>query len=68
MTPGVFEGVHFSVQDGAAALHPAVVAATDDSPVVNEDGADRDSSLSEPCLGLFDGRRHEWIRRVHGVS
>jgi hypothetical protein len=41
----VLEGVHLRVQDGAAALHAAVVAAAYDLAVEHEHGADRDAAF-----------------------
>ena len=43
--PRVLEAVHLGVQDRAAALDAAIVAAADDPPVDHEHRADRDAAL-----------------------
>src|SRR5262249_55998171 len=45
---GVLQGVHLPVEYRAAILHAAVVPPTDDLPLVDEDGADRDTPLGQP--------------------
>src|SRR5690606_39817354 len=47
--PAAFEAVHFGVQNGAAALHSAIVPATDNLVVNHEHGPDGDASLGKPA-------------------
>ncbi|MNR29665.1 hypothetical protein D3C85_1470660 [compost metagenome] len=65
LAPGVFQGVHFAVQDRAALLHAAVMAASDDPVVVHQYRTDRYAALITALLGLFDGCLHE---RIHGLG
>ncbi len=51
----IFNGIHFSVEDGAAALDSAIVPPSDDLTVVHEHGADGDASLTQAETGFFDG-------------
>ena len=37
LAAGIFQRVHFAVQDSAALLHPAIVSAADNTTVVNND-------------------------------
>ncbi len=53
------------MEDGAGALHPSVVAATDDLAVDDQHGADGDAAVGETCLGFGDGGGEELVVR-HG--
>ena len=43
------------MQDGAALLYPAVMAAADDLAVMNQHRADGDTAFSQALAGFFDG-------------
>jgi hypothetical protein len=62
---GVFQGVHFSVQDRTAALHAAIVATADDLAAMDDDGTNGNAPLGEARFGFGNGRGHEWI---HGLD
>ena len=50
---GVLEGIHFAVQNGAAALHPAVVTASDDLALMHKDRTDRDTAFGLARFRLY---------------
>ena len=43
-TPGVLEAIHFCMQDGTAALYPAIVPARRDVPIDDQDRTDRNAT------------------------
>src|SRR5262252_8234070 len=61
---GVLQGVHLPVEYRAAILHAAVVPPTDDLPLVDEDGADRDAPLGQPDRRLGDGALQKFVHRL----
>ena len=67
MTAGVFQRVHFAVQDGAAILHAAVVATTDDLVAVHDHRADGDATFRQPLAGFLDRGLKKWISGCHGL-
>ena len=50
---GIFQGVHLAVQDDTAFLHTAIVAASDNFSVVDQDRADRNASFVSAQHGFF---------------
>src|SRR5439155_26601657 len=64
LPPGIFERIHFAMQNDAAILHAPIVSSANDLPPMNEDRPNRDSSLSSALLGLFDRRLHEFIHEI----
>src|SRR6185503_9706391 len=59
--PGMLQGVHLRVQDGAAALHALVVAAAENPRLMNDDRSDGDSAVARAPLGLVDGGAQELV-------
>src|SRR5699024_3576804 len=53
LTPSIFQGVHFSVENGAAALDTTVVAATKDAVLVYEDRPYRYTAFGQPKTGFL---------------
>ena len=60
--PCSLEGIHLPVQDRAPLLHAAVMAAAHDHTFMHDDRSDRDASLGQPSLRLFDCCLH---KRIH---
>ncbi len=52
LAAGVFEGIHFTMEDGAIFLNAAVVAPPEDFSLVDEDAADGDAAFSESKAGF----------------
>ena len=63
VAPRVLERVHLAVQDRAALLHAAVVAAADDASLVHDHRTDRDAAFGEARLRFVDRGLEE---RIHG--
>ena len=57
----LLEGIHLSMEDGAAALNAPVVPAPDDAAVMHEDRADRNATLVLAGSRLVDRRLHEFV-------
>jgi len=53
--------IHLAVQDGAAALHAAVVTTADDLALMHQDRTDRNAAFGQACFRLRDGNSHEGI-------
>src|SRR5206468_764621 len=49
------EGVHFRVQNGTPCLDPTIVAAPEDSALMDQDRADRNTALRQPLARLVEG-------------
>src|SRR6266545_4309749 len=61
LAAGVFERIHLAMQHRAAVLHSAVVTATDDLALSNDDRADRNAALAQALLGFGDGGGQERV-------
>ena len=61
---GVFQAVHLGVQDGAAVLHAAVVAAADDAAIDDQHRADRNTPLGQPLPGFVDRDLQEGVHDI----
>src|SRR5215831_10195440 len=55
LAAGVFQGVHFSVQDSAAFLHTPVMAAANDLSLVYHYGANGNATFRQSLAGFFNG-------------
>ncbi|MOA51241.1 hypothetical protein D3C78_1743620 [compost metagenome] len=67
LTAGIFQGVHLAMQDGAAVLHPAIMAAANDLAIVHQHRADRNTPLLEPLAGfVYGGLQESGSALVHG--
>lgn len=62
-TPGVFQGIHFPMEDGAAILDAAVAAPADDFPIMDEDATDGNAPLAEAGHRLVNRGLQKY---VHG--
>src|SRR5271165_5395381 len=58
---GVFQAVHFRMMNDAAALHPLVVAASNDSALANQHRTDGNAALRQAFPGLGDRGLEEGI-------
>src|SRR5438552_11795530 len=58
---GVLQSVHLAVEHRAPALHPPIVAASEDATVVHQHRADGDTALGQTTLGLFDRDSKELV-------
>jgi hypothetical protein len=61
----VFEGIHFTVENGAGALDPSVVAPTDDGVAVDDDGTNGNAAFLASLAGFVDRGPEKWIFKVH---
>ena len=70
LTSGAAEGVCLGVDRRIILLYAPVAARTDEFAVIVEDsGADRDSTLGETCTGFGDGSLEQECRvERHGVK
>ena len=57
----VFQAIHLGMQDGTAALHPAVMPTADDLIIDHQHRTDGDAPFGEPQLRFFDGRLQEFV-------
>src|SRR5690606_29915293 len=64
LASGVLECIHLPVQNGAAALYPAVMAPADDAAVVHQHRADGNAAFLQAQAGLVDGGLHEFVHTV----
>jgi hypothetical protein len=65
-TSGSIDAVHLGVQYRAALLDAPIVSAADDPVVDDEDGADGDSTFSEPLTCFVDRGLKEWVHAKLG--
>ena len=65
LTSGIFERVHFAVEDCAAALDSSIVAAADDAAVVHQNGSDRNSAVGQALARLVN---RGFEKRIHPDS
>ena len=54
-SPGRTKDIDFTVNDGAILLHPSIAAGGDQFITQEECAADRNSTLTQAELGLFEG-------------
>ena len=56
---GVFEGVHFAVEDGALFLDSSIVSSPDDVSIVDDNTPNGDATFLQSDFGFFYGFFHE---------
>ena len=61
LAAGIFQRVHFSVQNAAAFLHATVMPAPNDLIAVHDDRADRDAAFRKSLPGFFDRGLEKWV-------
>src|SRR5262249_10218341 len=55
--PGALERIHFTVEDGTPLLNAAIVTATGNHPLMDQNRADRNPAFASPAFGLLDSRQ-----------
>src|SRR5207245_1906279 len=60
----VLQSVHLAMQDGAAALHAAIVAAADDLAAMYDHRSDGNAALGNAGFGFGDGGGEIWVHDV----
>jgi hypothetical protein len=64
LAAGILESIHLSVQNGAAFLHSAIVAAADDFSGMHNHAADRYTAFSEALMCLCNGAAEKLVLEI----